>query len=798
MRIDLAPGSLEQALASLAQRTGLQILYDPELLHGLTTPGLHGVMTPAEALQRLLVSTSVSFEFTARDAVALQGGKEPEAHTALSPVPAHTVTIIANHDGAISASSSTSLTSVKIDESSLLVPVTSSSLTQDIVRDQQVTRLEDALEYVSATEIAPDGRSSAGVEIRGFPTYQYYLDGVRVSPDLHGDGFRDLANIDHIDILKGPASLLYGRSEPGGLINVVTKQPLAAPMLSIEQRTGSFGRADTLLDAGGPLTSTEPLLYRLNAAWESDDSFRQVPGDRRIFFSPVLTWNAAPGAATTAYLEYLNSHDPSDSGIPVVGNRIPAVPIDRSLDEGGEVHTTDLRTGVRGSYTLQNGWTLRQHLDARWLHTPQAPQIALAADGLDPNQCGTAGCPVERMLVAIPVSRGYTGYASVEAARELPAWRTRHSLLAGIEYFQTASYSQREMVSDASLTTDLFHPGSLAIPLALLQTPDEELYRNARERWVAAYIQDQVSFADDFYLLVGVRFDSAWASIRQTTSESVDGLGISLPQESTLEIQMVKHREGLVWHPVPSLSFYTLHSENFGAAPGLYVGADGYSGNDLPPQSASEWEAGVKFEPPGGGITATVAAFDLVKENVSSTILEPALDPSGELQYTGTVRNRGLELDIHGEILPHWEYLGNFAYIDSRISFDHGPDPSTISNVEWIGSTGDRFFGVPREGGSAWFSYRFSDGVLHRLKLGAGVVARGARAGDNANDYELPGFVKWSGFAVYGWHIGATPMSLQLNVDNVFNARYFESVNGTRTVMPAYPRRWIGTLRMQF
>ena len=770
-------------------------------------------MTPAEALKQLLAPTPISFEFTATDAVALHSGKEPQPHSTLPTGPTPTVTIIADRDRYRSAESSASLTTLKVAESALLVPIASSSVTQQTFRDQQVTHLEDALEYVSATEIAPDGLSSAGFEIRGFPTYQYYLDGIRVSPDLHRDGFRDLANIERIDVMKGPASLLYGRTEPGGLVNLVTKQPLPTPMFSIEQRTGSFDRADTLLDAGGPLTSTQSLLYRLNAAWESDGSFRQSPGgqqrpyspavpDRsnshRLFLAPVLTWNASPHTQTTTYLEYLNSHDPSDSGIPIVGNHIPTVPLSRSLDEGGQVHTTDLRIGVRGSHSFQNGWTLRHHLDARWLHTPQAPQIALAADGLDPGRCSLSHCPVKRLLLATPVSRGYTTYASLELARDFQAWRTRHSLLTGVEFFQTGSYSHLEMASDRSLTTDLFHPTSIAIPVSRLEQPDEQVYRNARERWAAVYVQDQISFADALYLLAGARFDSAWASIGQMTGGSLTGnVIVSTLEVFALEIQMVKHREGIVWHPIPALSFYTLHTENFGAAPGLYVGADGYSGLDLPPQSATEWEVGMKFEPTGIRFSATVAAFDLMKENVSSTTLEPALDPSGALFFTGTVHNKGFELDLQGEILPNLQYRANYAYIDSRIDFDYSVS-TPFAGSELMGSTGDRFFGVPRNGGSAWLSYRFTDRIAHGLKLGAGVIARGAREGDNTNDYQLPGFTRWNTFAAYEWPIGKTQVSLQLNVDNVFNTHYFESINGTHTVMPGYPRRWTGSFRVQF
>jgi hypothetical protein len=126
--IDLPPGSLQQALATLANRTGLQILYDPNVIEGVTVKGFHGVMTPGEALRRLLSSTHISFEFTAADAVALHGDDTPETRSAPFLAVPHTVTISANRDRGFVAGSSASLTSVKIDESSLLMPVASSSL----------------------------------------------------------------------------------------------------------------------------------------------------------------------------------------------------------------------------------------------------------------------------------------------------------------------------------------------------------------------------------------------------------------------------------------------------------------------------------------------------------------------------------------------------------------------------------------------------------------------------------------------------------------------------------------------
>lgn len=804
VQIDLAPGSLQQALEHLAALTQLQILYNPDLLRGLTTQGLHGKLTPAKALERLLASTDLSFEFTAQDAVALRGKTHadsgPGEASPIPPAQVHTVTISTDRNKESVYDSAATVSTVKIDESSLLVPFSTSSLPHELLRDQQAIRLEDVVELVSGVEIVPDGQSASGFEIRGFPTYQYYLNGVRVSPDLHHDGFRDLADIDSVEILKGPASLLYGRTEPGGVINVMTKQPLETPMLSLEQQTGSFGRNGTLLDAGGPLSPQGSFLYRLNVAWESGGSFRDVPDSQRIFLSPVVTWRYSPQAETTAYLEYLNSHDPSDSGLPLVGNRLPPVPISRSVEQGGDIHTKDLRVGVRGSYAFDDGWILRHHEDTRWIRAPQAPQLALAADGLEAIQCNVNVCPVARELVSIPTARGYTDYASVELARDnLSVWHTRHSLLAGLEFFQTEAYNELDAATGFDLTTDLFHPHTAPLPLTLFQSPHDQTSRNVRERWGAAYIQDQVAFWDKFYLLVSLRYDYAWESIGQSGFSTQAG-GIEIPYAvDNNRVHAATKRTGFVWHPTTSLSLYVKYTQNFGAAPGLYVAANGTAGLDVPEQSAVEYEAGVKLELPAGRAAATLAAFDLKKDNIASALLEPALDPNGELYLTGSARNTGVELDVHGEITPGLQVLANYAYTRSKIdNYSPGEVLYEIAPSELIGYTGNRLFGVPRNGGSAWGSYQFADPTLRGLKLGAGVIARGAREGDNINDYQLPGFTRWNTFVAYSWRAWDTHMSVQLNVDNIFNKRYFESVSGTYTVMPGAPRQWLGSYRVQF
>jgi iron complex outermembrane receptor protein len=165
-------------------------------------------------------------------------------------------------------------------------------------------------------------------------------------------------------------------------------------------------------------------------------------------------------------------------------------------------------------------------------------------------------------------------------------------------------------------------------------------------------------------------------------------------------------------------------------------------------------------------------------------------------------RNEGLELDLHGEVLPGVSLLASGALIESRIiganenyyvSSDGTYSPTAA--IEVVGASDKQLSGVPRFGGSLWATYA---PPFAGVKLGLGAVARTERMGDNANDYQLPGFVRWNALAAYSWPVGETRFSLQLNIENLFNARYFESVSSTYVVMPGAPRRWSGVIRAEF
>ena len=294
--LDIPPGPLKQAIDQLAVATHLQVLYEPSVVNGRLSHGVKGSMRLTLALERLLAETHISYRFTAADTVAfypepgaLQRPPDPpEVQKNLLPQTLPVVQVSAQRSESPHAADDTDFTAMKAEAPVLATPISFATVTRGMLQDQRAERVEDILEGVSGIEVAPDGQDTVGFIIRGIPVYQYYVDGVRISPDLHHDAFRDLADVESIDVVKGPASTLYGRTEPGGLINIITKQPLPLPYLSLEQQLGSFGRYRTQLDTGGPLSADGSVLYRFNAAWEKAGSYREDSNNRRIFLAPVL------------------------------------------------------------------------------------------------------------------------------------------------------------------------------------------------------------------------------------------------------------------------------------------------------------------------------------------------------------------------------------------------------------------------------------------------------------------------------------------------------------------------------
>jgi iron complex outermembrane receptor protein len=214
-------------------------------------------------------------------------------------------------------------TATKTDTPIFDLPVSIQVVPREVLDDRQVIRLEDALQTVSGVvPFAGGGSAFDSPRIRGFEAFRnIYRDGFRGR--FFGNYIQSTAHLNRVEVLKGPASVLYGRMEPGGLVNQVSKQPLATPYYSRQQQFGSFDLYRTTLDAAGPLTEDQSLLYRVNFEYLDSGSFRDFVGAETVFVAPVLTWNLSDRTHITLNLQYQHSDRVTDRGLVAIGDPPP-------------------------------------------------------------------------------------------------------------------------------------------------------------------------------------------------------------------------------------------------------------------------------------------------------------------------------------------------------------------------------------------------------------------------------------------------------------------------------------------
>ena len=290
----------------------------------------------------------------------------------------------------------------------------------------------------------------------------------------------------------------------------------------------------------------------------------------------------------------------------------------------------------------------------------------------------------------------------------------------------------------------------------------------ARQNWYGVYVQDQIALGQQWHLLAGLRYDHA------RTTQLRD---FPTQERPTDDAQQLSPRLGLLYRPVSWLSVFGSYTRGFNV-PTFAQSPE--------PQRARQYEVGFKVDALEGRLTGTMTFFDLIKTNISTpTGIPNVFDLSGE------VRNRGVELDVRGTLTNNWRVIGSFSYIDSEITEDR--DPSGGS-----GNEGNRLTSVPSYTGSLWSVYDFGRFGWPGLSTGAGAFFVSQRQGDNANTFRLPGYARVDLMVGYARRVGPSRVSLQLNVQNLLDKKYFATSNNRNNVMPGAPRTLLGQVRVSF
>jgi iron complex outermembrane recepter protein len=771
---------LSATLDSVARSSQTKLIYADAMVKGLSAAPVKGKYTAQQALGIALGNSGLNYKVVDKTLITVTGkpaAASPSSEITLKPMTVVGEAVLSPNDPYNTSYNVTDSTvGTKTDTPIMETPYSVAVVPHQVLRDQQVIKVEDAITNVAGVQSSfTNGGDSDVFMIRGFQNTNLYRDGFLLTSALGGGTLKQqTANLERIEVLKGPGSILYGRNEPGGVINMVTKRPLATPYYSLQQQFGSYDFYRTTADATGPITKDDSLLYRVNLSYENSDSFRDFVKTDTVFLAPSLTWNISDQTQVNLDVQYQHFDNTNDSGVPPIGNRPAPVPINRQTGDPLNNKTVGDRTyvGFNWSHAFNDDWKLSHRFGAEFLDsssdftfffgeaTPEGNLVNLNNDFSNGGNRGFNNGTTQQ--------QNY--YTTLNLTGKFNTAMLEHTMLWGFDYFVIDNQGTGACCAAYPIGADfnVFNPTYLTAAPNLEFTPFPDMTQD----WYGLYIQDQIKFPFNIYGNVGLRYDNA-------TGRN-DTLGIT-----TTDDDHVSPRGGLLWRPVEWLSVYGNYSTNFGPSNSLFRSPEQQA---LPPQTADEWELGSKTSFLDGRLSASFAYFDLTRKNLS---VPDQFDPN-LTRTVGEQESKGIELETAGEILPGWRIIAaytnlTYAKINYDVGFDGGP-----------GNTGHRMYNAPRNYGSIWNTYEFLGGDLRGLKLGGGVIASGQSQGTNENVFQLPGYATLNLLASYGLNVGKSRVTFQLNANNLLDKTYYTGTNTGSMIGVGAPRTFLGSVRVEF
>ncbi|RQO61321.1 TonB-dependent siderophore receptor [Paucibacter sp. KBW04] len=631
-------------------------------------------------------------------------------------------------------------------------------LTRQAIDDLGATKLDDVLDYVGGVSRQNNFgglwdniavRGLAGNENTGMATL---LNGFSSNRGFNAP--RDLAGVERIEFLKGPAAALYGSSEPGGTLNIVSKRPLWKAGHALEVYGGSFDLKRAALDSTGPLSDT--LAYRLNVAIEDRDSFRDHIHARREVVAPAFSLKLGADTMLDYNGELLRHRTPLDRGVVATADgKLGVIPRERFLGEpaDGDV-TVDNRTHqLILSHDWSDHWRGRLGLAYRetGIHGFSTEPTALRTDGTLTRQRRMRDYDSDDLAL------------QAELQGRLRAAGVVHEVLLGAETFRFDMDTVMLRVNPSTAS-----PYAINIYQPVYGQPQPTPAANTdtleHQRGTAFYAQDAITLAPQWRLLAGVRVDSFRQSLlnRRTIVTTRQDPSATSP------------RIGISWLPTSQWTVYASAGKSFRPN----VGTD-FGGQAFAPESGRALELGAKWESIGQRMGLTAALFDIRKRNVLTA------DPvnTGYSIAAGEVGSRGLELDFTGQVSSAWRVNASLVWNDVEVRRD-----TTLP-------TGTRLLNVPRVNGSLLAVYESSFANGQRYGLGGGLTHVGARIGQTATSFELPAYT--TAKLVGHWRINPT-LRATLDVDNLFDTTHYTSSYSRVWVTPGASRTMTLGLQAKF
>ncbi|WP_318651968.1 TonB-dependent siderophore receptor [Pseudomonas sp. PDM16] len=740
---DLPTGNLGETLNAIARQSGRIVSLDPQLVSGKQAPAVHGTMTAQQAMQQALAGSGLQLVLTdSGNFSVLPAG---ENHGALELGASH-ITGAAQQDplgpvGGYLASRAT--TATKTDTPLMETTQSVSVITRDRMKAQGVQTVGDSLAYTGGvrSDVSGNNPTDNTIMVRGFQQINTnaYTDGLRnnnvgyYAPEPYG--------MERIEVLKGPSSVLYGQGSPGGTVNFVSKRPTFMAHREVGYSTGSNDRQQLSLDIGDVLDEQGALSYRLVALGRDADNSVDYIKDDRVYIAPSLTWNLSDATSLTLLASYQRNKNLFTSNLPYSvydgSNPNGRLSRSRSLNEPGfdGEKAEQTTAGYELTHELSDSWTFKQNF--RYSHfTGYSHQLYR-------NSGVIGGNTINRYYQL----RDYDNdnYAlDNQLVGKFDTGALSHTLLMGTDY-QRSERSSFNQTGNAPAINVYAPVRGVVIDTSqytgLLSTAE-------KSRQLGVYLQDQIKL-DNWVASLGGRYD--WASI-DTHNRRLDTLQSTDAEDFT-------GRVGLGYLFDFGLFPYVSYAESFTPTSG-----NDHAGTQFEPETAKQYEAGVKYQPTGSDNYVTLAAFDLRRQNVLTT---DTAHPGFSVQE-GEVTSRGIELEGVLKPLEGLNVIASYTVNDVEVTKDN-PNAAGVSNK---GKVPVR---VPEHLAALWADYTLQSGPLAGLGLGMGARYTGDTFGDAQNTFKVPSYTIFD--AMIRYDFGHADPSLEglsaaLNVKNLTDKYY--------------------------
>ncbi|MGG5289274.1 TonB-dependent siderophore receptor [Pseudomonas shirazensis] len=626
-------------------------------------------------------------------------------------------------------------------------PQSVSVVPKDVLEDTGATRLQDALDYAGGVGRANNfgGQGLTNVTVRGFTTGEYYRNGFPINRGY--PNAPDANTVERLEVLRGPASSLYGRGDPGGTFNIVSKQPLPESKVTLGSQFDDQGMHRATLDATGPLSEDGSLAYRLNVLGEGGESFRDDVDSERYDVAPVLSWQANDSTKIVFEGDFMRNNHPLDRGLTRYDTQRGSASRDTNVWEKGSdnlLHNDNNMAQLRFEHLLNDNWTLAGGM--QWLDG------SLKGNAVEANSLQADGRTLGRNFNYRKLEWTDRDY-QLNLTGHFDTAGFAHTLLTGVEY-EDYDYKSIIQRSSAAYPIDIYNPvlGQPRPAIDRTTTHDKENLKT----W-SAFVQDQVALTERFKVLAGVRlerFEHEYEDYLSTTRDFSKAENAATP------------RLGAIYDLTDTVAVYANTARSFKPNSGASLQGGGFD-----PEKGKSYELGVKWEPLDRQLSVDAAIYHIVKENVLTR--DPA-DPTGTFSVAaGEVRSRGLDINVAGNLTPEWRVIGGYAYVDAEVTKDN-----TLP-------TGTRLANIPRNSFSLLNTYEFQDGLAKGFGMGMGVKYVDDRKGQTAaSTYTMEQYtvVDLLSFYQLNEHV-----RLNLDVRNVFNKGYDESAFN-RYAYPGEPR----------